>query len=181
MTLDTVQYTANAHPMRGRDGASHCDDGRLDVKVSSSGTPGSGTNPEVNYSGPATLVRPRRSMMMSAVSSSPTWRNVLVTVAAAGTFGLVLLAAPGDAQTATEQETTVAPSETTTAAVRPFRANVPEEALVDLRRRVAATRWPDRETVTDRSQGVPLAKLQELVRYWGTDYDWRKAEAKLNA
>src|SRR6266850_4378568 len=181
MTLDTVQYTANAHPMRGRDGASHRDDGRLDMKVSSSGTPGSGTNPEVNHSGPATLVRPRRSMMMSAVSSSPTWRNVLVTVAAAGAFGLVLLAAPGDAQTATEQETTVAPSETTTAAVRPFRANVPEEALVDLRRRVAATRWPDRETVTDRSQGVPLAKLQELVRYWGTDYDWRKAEAKLNA
>ena len=70
---------------------------------------------------------------MSAVSSSPTWRNVLVTVAAAGTFGLVLLAAPGNAQTATEQETTVAPSETTAAAVRPFRANVPEEALVDLR------------------------------------------------
>ena len=51
----------------------------------------------------------------------------------------------------------------------------------DLRRRIAATRWPDRETVADRSQGVQLAKLQELVRYWGTDYDWRKAEAKLNA
>ena len=58
---------------------------------------------------------------------------------------------------------------------------MPEEALVDLRRRMAATRWPDRETVTDRSQGVQLAKLQELVRYWRTDYDWRKAEAKLNA
>src|SRR5713101_8880133 len=66
-------------------------------------------------------------------------------------------------------------------AVRPFRINVPEEALVDLRRRVVATRWPDRETVTDRSQGVQLAKIQELVRYWGTDYDWRKVEAKLNA
>jgi hypothetical protein len=64
---------------------------------------------------------------------------------------------------------------------RPFRANVSDEALVDLRRRIAATRWPDRETVADRSQGVQLAKLQELVRYWGTDYDWRKAEAKLNA
>jgi hypothetical protein len=118
---------------------------------------------------------------MSAISSSPTWRNVLVTLAAAGAFALVLLAAPCDAQTATEKETPVAPSETTTAAIRPFRANVPDEALVDLRRRIAATRWPDRETVTDRSQGVQLATLQELVRYWGTDYDWRKAEAKLNA
>jgi pimeloyl-ACP methyl ester carboxylesterase len=118
---------------------------------------------------------------MSAISSSPTWRDVLVTLAAAGAFALVLLAAPCDAQTATEKETPVAPSETTTAAIRPFRANVPDEALVDLRRRIAATRWPDRETVTDRSQGVQLATLQELVRYWGTDYDWRKAEAKLNA
>src|SRR5215208_2258972 len=67
------------------------------------------------------------------------------------------------------------------AALRPFRVNVPEEALVDLRQRIAATRWPDRETVNDRSQGVQLAKLQELVRYWGTDHDWRRAEAKLNA
>jgi pimeloyl-ACP methyl ester carboxylesterase len=66
-------------------------------------------------------------------------------------------------------------------AIRPFRVNIPDEALVDLRRRIAATRWPDRETINDQSQGIPLAKLQELVRYWGTDYDWRKAEAKLNA
>jgi len=65
-------------------------------------------------------------------------------------------------------------------AIRPFRIKVPEEALVDLRRRIAATRWPDRETVTDQSQGVQLAKIQPLVRYWGTEYDWRKAEAKLN-
>jgi hypothetical protein len=70
---------------------------------------------------------------------------------------------------------------TTHAAVRPSRIDVPEEDLVDLRRRIAATRWPDRETVDDRSQGVQLAKIQELVRYWETDYDWRKAEAKLNA
>src|SRR5918997_174502 len=66
-------------------------------------------------------------------------------------------------------------------AVRPFRVDVPEEKLVDLRRRIAATRWPDRETVPDRSQGAQLAELQELVRYWGTEYDWRKGEAKLNA
>jgi Epoxide hydrolase N terminus len=67
-------------------------------------------------------------------------------------------------------------------AIRPFRVvDVPEEQLVDLRRRVLTTRWPDRETVNDRSQGEQLAKFQNLVRYWGTDYDWRKAEAKLNA
>jgi pimeloyl-ACP methyl ester carboxylesterase len=65
--------------------------------------------------------------------------------------------------------------------IRPFRVNIPESALVDLRRRLAATRWPDRETVTDRSQGPQLSTLQELVRYWSTDYNWRKVEAKLNA
>jgi pimeloyl-ACP methyl ester carboxylesterase len=66
-------------------------------------------------------------------------------------------------------------------AIRPFRVSIPEKALDDLRRRLKATRWPDRETVNDQSQGAQLAKLQELVRYWGTGYDWRKAEAKLNA
>src|SRR5712672_3347195 len=66
-------------------------------------------------------------------------------------------------------------------AIRPFRINVPEEALVDLRRRLAATRWPEKETVDDDSQGVPLATIQELVRYWQTEYDWRKVEARLNA
>src|ERR671932_531337 len=76
----------------------------------------------------------------------------------------------------TQAETT-----TTHPEVRPFRVDVPEEDLVDLRRRINATRWPDKETVADRSQGAQLASLQELVRYWGTGYDWRKAEAKLNA
>ena len=65
--------------------------------------------------------------------------------------------------------------------VRPFRINVPDEALVDLRRRIKATKWPDRETVTDESQGVQLAAMQEIARYWATDYDWRKIEATLNA
>jgi pimeloyl-ACP methyl ester carboxylesterase len=65
--------------------------------------------------------------------------------------------------------------------VRPFRINVPEEELVDLRRRILATRWPERETVADQSQGVQLVMIQELARYWATDYDWRKCEAKLNA
>ena len=65
--------------------------------------------------------------------------------------------------------------------IRPFQVNVPEAELADLRRRINSTRWPDRETVTDESQGVPLATIQELSRYWATDYDWRKCEAKLNA
>ena len=66
-------------------------------------------------------------------------------------------------------------------AIRPFQVHVPEVALVDLRRRIAETRWPDREIVTDRSQDNQLGKLQEIARYWGTDYDWRKVEARLNA
>jgi pimeloyl-ACP methyl ester carboxylesterase len=66
-------------------------------------------------------------------------------------------------------------------AIRPFRIDIPEQDLVDLRRRVLATRWPDRETVADQSQGVQLAKLRELARYWETDYDWRKIEARLNS
>jgi hypothetical protein len=66
-------------------------------------------------------------------------------------------------------------------AIRPFEVSFPEAELSELRRRVLATRWPERETVTDDSQGVPLATIQELARYWGTDYDWSKCEAKLNA
>jgi pimeloyl-ACP methyl ester carboxylesterase len=65
--------------------------------------------------------------------------------------------------------------------IRPFRAEIPETALIDLRRRLAVTRWPDEETVTDRSQGVQSARLRELVNYWQTSYDWRKGEEKLNA
>ncbi|MBV8390051.1 MAG: epoxide hydrolase [Mucilaginibacter sp.] len=66
-------------------------------------------------------------------------------------------------------------------AIRPFHVHVKEAVLTDLHNRIAATRWPDKETVTDRSQGVQLEQIQSLVRYWGTTYDWRKAEAKLNA
>ena len=118
------------------------------------------------------------------------WRSLLATVG--GAFGVVLLAAPCYAQAAATAaaETSVSglPSvevggatEHNGNAIRPFRINVPEEALADLRRRVVATRWPERETVTDQSQGVQLAKIQPLIQYWGTDYDWRQAEAKLNA
>ena len=65
--------------------------------------------------------------------------------------------------------------------IRPFHIDIPEGKLTDLRRRLAATQWPEKETVTDQSQGVPLAAMEELARYWATAYDWRKCEAKLNA
>jgi pimeloyl-ACP methyl ester carboxylesterase len=65
--------------------------------------------------------------------------------------------------------------------IRPFRVDTPDEAIADLRRRIAATRWPTKELVKDRSQGVQLATIQELARYWTTDYDWRVCEARLNA
>ena len=65
--------------------------------------------------------------------------------------------------------------------IRPFHVDIPDEALEDLRRRIAATNWPERETVEDQSQGVPLAMIQNLARYWATEYDWRRCEARLNA
>jgi pimeloyl-ACP methyl ester carboxylesterase len=103
---------------------------------------------------------------MSATSLSPTRRELLATTAAAGALSLLPAtmhaAAGGDS-------------------IRPFRASIPQEEITELRRRIAATRWPDRETVTDESQGVQLATIQQLARYWGTDYDWRKFEARLNA
>jgi pimeloyl-ACP methyl ester carboxylesterase len=75
-----------------------------------------------------------------------------------------------------------APAHATTGdAVRPFHIDIPQGDLVELRRRILATRWPERETVTDDSQGVPLAMIQDLAQHWATDYDWRNCEAKLNA
>jgi hypothetical protein len=67
------------------------------------------------------------------------------------------------------------------AAIRPLRVHVPESQLVDLRTRIKATRWPERETVADATQGVQLATVQKLAHYWATNYDWRKVEARLNA
>ena len=103
---------------------------------------------------------------MSATSSSLDRRGFLASSAAVGAATLL----PAAARAGAEGD-----------AIRPFRIDVPEEQLVDLRQRVLATRWPDKETVGDRSQGTQLANLQELVRYWGSGYDWRKAEARLNA
>jgi pimeloyl-ACP methyl ester carboxylesterase len=103
---------------------------------------------------------------MSAISSSLGRREFLASAAAVGVSAFFATSAGAAAEDAS---------------IRPFHINIPEQQLVDLRRRVLATRWPERETVTDRSQGVQLAKIQEIVRYWGEDYDWRKVEARLNA
>jgi pimeloyl-ACP methyl ester carboxylesterase len=82
---------------------------------------------------------------------------------------------------ATGSRTPVAPGGTAeNSAISPFHVDVPEEELADLRRRIAATRWPEKETVADESQGVQLATMQELIRYWGTEYDFRRFEARLN-
>jgi pimeloyl-ACP methyl ester carboxylesterase len=119
------------------------------------------------------------TMRSTDVTTGSRRRNPLAT---AGICGLLLLSAPCDAQTAGPPTATMAQTEIAApAAIRPFRVNVAEDALVELRRRIAATRWPDRETVADQSQGIQLAKLQGLVRHWATEYDWRHAEAKLNA
>src|ERR671919_1462983 len=82
---------------------------------------------------------------------------------------------------ATITEVVMSSTVETATEIRPFHVDIPEEKLAELRRRIEATRWPSKELVPDRSQGVQLATLQELARYWVTDYDWRKAQAKLNA
>jgi pimeloyl-ACP methyl ester carboxylesterase len=99
-------------------------------------------------------------------AKSPTRRDVLVTSVAAGALGLL-------------PERFAAAADNT--AIRPFHISVPDEALVDLRRRIKATRWPGHETVMDETQGVQLATIQKLARYWQTDHDWRRVEARLNA
>ncbi|MEU4091682.1 epoxide hydrolase family protein [Streptomyces sp. NPDC026673] len=103
----------------------------------------------------------RRKLLLSS--------GVAMTAATTGAFGVISRTpeAPGKGEEA--------------AGIRPFRVDIPEADLAELRRRVKATRWPDRETVPDQSQGVQLATMQALARYWGNDYDWRKIEGKLNS
>ena len=103
---------------------------------------------------------------MSGLLSSSTRRTFLVTSAAAGAANLV----PASADKAFSAD-----------AIRSFNVNFSEEVLADLRQRLLATRWPDKETVTDDSQGVPLSMIKELTRYWANEYDWRKVETRLNA
>jgi pimeloyl-ACP methyl ester carboxylesterase len=102
---------------------------------------------------------------MSELTSSPTRRSVLVTAAIIGA--------------ATALPSSV--GATANDAVRPFRVEVPEESLVDLRRRIATTKWPKRETITDASQGVQFATMRKLADYWQKKHDWRKVEARLNS
>ncbi|MGA8714204.1 MAG: epoxide hydrolase [Roseiarcus sp.] len=121
---------------------------------------------------------------MTTASSLPTRRGVLVSAAAAGGASVLFahLAAAGDAPTGepSKQGGSSMGTEKDNA-IRPFTFNASDEALADLRRRIVATKWPERETVADTTQGVQLATMQELARYWGTDYDWRKVEARLKA
>jgi pimeloyl-ACP methyl ester carboxylesterase len=124
---------------------------------------------------------------MTTVSSSPTRRGVLAGSAAAGAASLLAAhlagaAAAGDTPPSQSSNQGDAPMGTTEGnTIRPFQFKASDEALADLRRRIEATRWPDKETVADQTQGVKLATMQELARHWGTDYDWRKVEARLNA
>jgi len=98
------------------------------------------------------------------------FQQTTLTIAAAGLCILgALAAAPAPCQAAEDSS------------IRPFTYHAPQAKLDDLRRRVAATQWPEKEVVTDASQGVQLATMQKLARYWATDYDWRKVEAKLDA
>jgi pimeloyl-ACP methyl ester carboxylesterase len=112
---------------------------------------------------------------MSLASSATISRGIFGSAARLGSLGLVLAASafgllPQKLHAGSQDES-----------IRPYHIHVPEADLTDLRRRIASTRWPEQETVSDQTQGVQLAKLQPLVRYWGTTYDWRKAEKKLNA
>src|SRR5688572_11310711 len=103
--------------------------------------------------------------------SAAKMKKMIIMTAAAIASGAALLAVPG----------LVASAPAEGEAIQPFKVAIPDKDLVELRRRIAAARWPTKELVDDRSQGVQLATMRELTRYWSTEYDWRKAEARLNA
>src|SRR3984885_2239982 len=116
---------------------------------------------------------------MSDPSSRPDRRTMLAASACAGAFSLVptdLIAAATGGTTPKEHKMAA-----TNAAIRPFHFEASKDELTDLKKRVAATKWPERELVPDATQGVQLATMQKLARYWGTNYDWRKVETRLNA
>ncbi|MGA2585313.1 MAG: epoxide hydrolase family protein [Tepidisphaeraceae bacterium] len=113
---------------------------------------------------------------------SPAHFSLFAIVTASCILGVFSIAAPsyGQAVPASDVQAPVSANADDTS-IRPFHVSFPESALVDLRQRILATRWPDKETVSDASQGVQLATMQKLAQYWATDYDWRKCEAKLNS
>lgn len=120
---------------------------------------------------------------MPAATFGFTWRHCLASSVRMGALGLALIAGSGAAWAAGPAVDASGASSASThpESIRPYRIHVDEAQLADLKKRIAATRWPDKETVNDVSQGVQLAQVQALVKYWGSGYDWRKAEAKLNA
>ncbi|GAB7542960.1 hypothetical protein CS8_026290 [Cupriavidus sp. 8B] len=112
-------------------------------------------------------------MSDNILPQSPSCRrfvSVAAAAVAAGSLSQLALAEANPPITAVAQ-----PARGDKTAIRPLRLHAPESQLIDLRRRIKATRWPDRETVNDNSQGVPLAMIRELARNWSTNYDWRKA------
>jgi len=115
---------------------------------------------------------------MNQGSSLPTRRGVLTTSTAGGVVGAALFASQGFAETLLASGGDGGGGGS---AIRPFHIAAPDAALIDLRRRLAATRWPERETVADATQGVQLATSQALMRYWATQHNWRRCEARLNA
>ena len=123
---------------------------------------------------------------LPTVSPTLMWRSALFALAAAAAVSLLSLSGPGRTQVAVAADAATdlppaTPGGADDASIRPFQYHVSEEALLDLRRRVASTRWPEAETVSNTSQGVQLATMQKLATYWGSGYDWRRCEAKLNA
>jgi pimeloyl-ACP methyl ester carboxylesterase len=126
------------------------------------------------------IVHPVKRMMHFAMSRVASGFMTALIVAAPF---YARAAADADASSLASAKSAPAKSSATAenARIRPYKVSVPNADLIELRQRIAATRWPSKELVTDRSQGVQLATLKELARYWATDYDWRKAEARLNA
>ena len=122
-----------------------------------------------------------RTPIGDAMHIPSTRRSFLALTAAAGAFGLFGFAAPDEVQASGISPLPAKPVATTgDDAVRPFSVHFPDSDLADLRRRIAATRWPERETVSDATQGVQLATMQKLAKYWANDYNWRKVETRLN-
>ena len=139
--LEKAQYPAEISAADGLDGSTSLSDDCLDVKLPSPESSGANTN--------------------------ATRRSFLTGSATAGALGLFLVGTPGYAQAPGNSLLSTHTRAAGDTAIRPFRVNVPEADLVDLRRRIADTRWPDKETVNNESQGIPLAEMQSLVQYWG--------------
>jgi pimeloyl-ACP methyl ester carboxylesterase len=154
-----------------------------------------GEQPSIAIRNPGAHMMPFQKITALARSSSllvSVRRAIFATMtAAAGAFGIALpaLCYSQAAPASSTSTLTLAAAASATGpalsrdedAIRPFRVNIRRTALDDLRKRLLATRWPDKETVADPSQGAQLANVQDFVRYWATDYDWRRGEAKLNA